>query len=752
MIDARAPLAASLDEGLRELFGFESFRQGQREAMAPIVGGEDALVVMPTGSGKSLCYQLTACVKEGVTLVISPLIALMKDQVDALQRLGLPACEINSSMSFDEQQRRIEGMRRGEYKLIYIAPERLRSPSFCQAINEVSVAMLAVDEAHCVSQWGHDFRPDYLRIAEFRRQLGSPQTVALTATATRDVQADIITQLEMPEAAVRVSGFERPNLFFEVYHARKDADKMARLQALVEHYPDESVVVYCATRKQVRQVEKKLNSRGVRAATYHGGMGDEERARVQNAWMADEVPVLVATNAFGMGVDKPDVRAVAHYNVPGSVEAYYQEAGRAGRDGEPAHCLLLFNYADKGIHEFFAENSYPLRTQVLRVWQHILANAVEDEVFGGRAYFMGSADQISRALGREGLKLHPFAVESALRLLQGADHLQSAGPGQGYELLDRAPVGEVRVDFGQVDERRRVAEEQLANMLQFASSKVCLQREILTYFNSESSGAERCGHCSNCADEPEYAEGLEASSAREIPTNEAPDILIKKVLAGVARARGKRGAHAVAAMLRGSTAKAVRQAGFDQLSTHGILSALAQDDIVHLLDLATDHGLLDRNEHGCVLLNELGGEVMRGQLEMPDALARSLDSAIVEPTRRQSRARKSRASRAKYNASGGDTYQATQELLNAGRSIDEAAELRGIQARTITNHLLTLAGRGDKVELSAYLDPALLDLVKTRAADWQPGDALRPVKDLMPESCSYEDLKIHLAQMVMERD
>ena len=742
-----APLAQSLDEGLRELFGFDEFREGQREAMDDIMAGRDALVVMPTGSGKSLCYQLTACAKAGVTLVISPLIALMKDQVDSLKRLGLPVTEINSSMSFDEQQRRIQGLRNGAYKIVYVAPERFRSASFCQALSEVNVSMLAVDEAHCVSQWGHDFRPDYLRIADIRRQFGAPQTVALTATATRAVQRDIVEQLDIPNADIRVSGFERPNLFFEVFHARRDADKMARLSALIDYYDGESVVVYCATRKQVRQVQKKLHAEGVRAATYHGGMGDEERAQVQNKWMEGGVPVLVATNAFGMGVDKSDVRAVAHYNVPGSVEAYYQEAGRAGRDGEPAHCLLLYNFADKGIHDFFAENSYPLRTQVLRVWQY-LCNQASGAGGPNPVVVDIYADKIARDLSREGVKLHAFAVESSLRLLQSAQHISMGGPGQGIELLDQARLEDVRVDWESVEHRRSVAERQLANMLQYASANGCLQHELLTYFNSESSFGLRCEHCAACSGEAEYAAEMADAHLQEIATEEPADILVKKLLAGVARARGKRGAHAVAAMLRGSTAKVVRDAGFDQLSTHGICRALRQDDLVYLLDLLTSHGLLGRTEHGCVTLNESGDDVMRGRCELPAALARDLERSLVAPDSAQARTRTRRASR---SSASGTTFDITLEMIRSGKSVAEIAEARGIQARTVTGHLMQLAGRGETFDLSAYLNPALLAELEPLAADWQVGDALRPLKDEMPDACTYDDLTVHLAQILMDR-
>jgi ATP-dependent DNA helicase RecQ len=739
--DTHAPLAPSLEEGLKSLFGFEEFRKGQREAMETITAGNDALIVMPTGSGKSLCYQLTACVKEGVTVIISPLIALMKDQVDGLRKIGLPATEINSSMSWDEQQRRIDGLRNGEYKLVYVAPERFRSGSFRNALAQVDVSMLAVDEAHCVSQWGHDFRPDYLRISDIRHELGDPQTVALTATATKFVQKDIVEQLDMPDAEILVSGFERPNLFFEVFHARRDSDKVKRLMALVDYYDGESIVVYCATRKQVRQVHKKLGREGVSSATYHGGMGDQDRAQIQNSWMAGEVPVLVATNAFGMGVDKADVRAVVHYNVPGSVEAYYQEAGRAGRDGEPAHCLLLFNYGDKGIHEFFMENSYPLRTEILRIWQYLSSL--------GTGTHNVDADSISRELDRGGAKVHSFGVESSLRLLQGGGHIEVLPSGQGVSVLDQAPVADVNVDWDAIEHRRSVANEQLGNMLQYASASGCHQAELLEYFNSEPSFGDKCGNCDACSGMPAYVEESAEALQKTVATGEDRDVLVKKLLAGVARCRGKRGAHAVASMLRGSMAKAVKQAGFDRLSTHGILSSLVQDDLVYLLDVLTNHGLVGRNEHGCVSITDLGGEVMRGDAEMPEAMQRQLGHILVEPSKYQKKKQRRRSS---SSGGTGATYDTTLELIKEGLHYDEIAEKRGLKTTTITNHFIKLAARGEQFDLSRYLDGDILARLRTLTEDWEASDALRPLKDELPDSCSYPMLKIHLAQILMERD
>jgi ATP-dependent DNA helicase RecQ len=342
---------------LRRFFGFEEFREGQREVVEAILEGHDTVVVMPTGGGKSLCYQLPALMREGVTVVVSPLIALMKDQVDALAARNLPATFINSSLDFEEQKERVAGVRRGAFKLVYVAPERFRSEFFVETLQRADISLLAVDEAHCISQWGHDFRPDYIRLKSFRAALGSPQTVALTATATPYVRSDIIDQLHLRDPRAFVSGFDRPNLSIAVVHTEKEREKIARVRQLATEYEGQSGIVYASTRKAVEQVTQRLREARLSVVGYHAGMTDDERVRAQEDFMSGRTQMIVATNAFGMGIDKPDIRFVAHYQMPGSIEAYYQEIGRAGRDGKPSVCLLLFNYADKRTQDYFIEGS-----------------------------------------------------------------------------------------------------------------------------------------------------------------------------------------------------------------------------------------------------------------------------------------------------------------------------------------------------------------------------------------------------------
>ena len=329
---------------LRHYFGHDSFRPGQEAMIDALIAGRDALGVMPTGAGKSMCYQIPALVREGVTLVISPLISLMKDQVAALRNAGVPAAYLNSSLTPSQLELATERACQGMYRIIYVAPERLEAPSFQRFAMHAKIALIAVDEAHCVSQWGQDFRPNYLRIAAFIASLPvRPPVGAFTATATQRVRQDVIRLLALNNPAETVTGFDRPNLYFEV--TRPDS-RDAALLGILKMRRDQYGIVYCATRKTVEKVCDILNHEGILASAYHAGLPDEERQRAQEDFQYDRVNVMVATNAFGMGIDKSNVQYVIHYNMPKSMEAYYQEAGRAGRDGEPAECILLYNGSD----------------------------------------------------------------------------------------------------------------------------------------------------------------------------------------------------------------------------------------------------------------------------------------------------------------------------------------------------------------------------------------------------------------------
>ena len=351
-----------LRQALSKHFSYPDFLSGQKEVVQQILAGEDLCVVMPTGAGKSLCYQLPAILKPGYTIVISPLISLMKDQVDALKERQIPAAFINSTLSLKERKQVIDEVQHQRIKLLYIAPERLRAKEFRTLIHSVSPGLLIVDEAHCISQWGHDFRPDYTRIGQFVDEANISQVCAFTATATEVVRNDIMQQLHRLDMKPFVTGFKRPNLSFSVQNCHSISAKLNAVKEILKD-PKPSII-YTARRKNVDLLKEELD-----CLAYHAGLSDMERTDVQNQFMQSDCPVIVATNAFGMGIDRPDIRRVIHYDTPGSLEAYYQEAGRAGRDAKPADCILLYNYSDRRIHEFFIKMNHPPQHLVYQIYQ-----------------------------------------------------------------------------------------------------------------------------------------------------------------------------------------------------------------------------------------------------------------------------------------------------------------------------------------------------------------------------------------------
>ncbi len=372
-------MLAKKKEQLRELlkihFGYESFRPGQERAIDNVLQHKNTVVVLPTGGGKSLIYQLPALILEGITIVVSPLIALMKDQVDSLDRVGIPATFINSSISPAETEKRLAKIKSGYYKIVYIAPERFYNQVFLAELKNIKVSLFAIDEAHCISQWGHDFRPSYLRLKDAIRFVGSPVVVALTATATPEVRDDIIKQLALKEADIVITGFARPNLQFAVMPAANGQKIESILNLLTTNSELGSGIVYVGTRAKADEIVEVLIDNDIKAVGYHAGMDSESRDWVQEKFMSGEAQVVVATNAFGLGIDKKDIRFVIHYDLPGTIEAYYQEAGRAGRDGSPSFCLLFYHPQDRYLREFFIKGDNPDPRIIIEIYDFLLRRA-----------------------------------------------------------------------------------------------------------------------------------------------------------------------------------------------------------------------------------------------------------------------------------------------------------------------------------------------------------------------------------------
>lgn len=419
-----------LTRQLAQQFGFSAFRQGQREVIDAVLSRRDAMAVMPTGQGKSLCYQLPATILPGLTLVISPLIALMQDQVNALNARNIPAAAFHSGLSEQERDRVVLHLKLRRLRLLYLAPERMQHERFLRLLRSLWVSLLVVDEAHCISQWGHDFRPDYLNIGRLRREIENPPCLALTATATARVQADLCDRLSLQDPLRLVTGFRRPNLALSVRLCRSRQEKLAQLERVVREQQAGTLLVYCATRRAVEDVATCLGRSNSSVGYYHAGLSDDERRSVHEGFRAGTIRILAATNAFGMGIDKSDVRVVVHFDVPGSLEAYYQEVGRAGRDGEPATCLLLFHERDVATQEYFIqqaskESGNSARAERMKTLLQDMLDYVSVRTCRQLAILDYFSDEAERVLGPCGL-CDRCAVPSAVRETVAGDEAACA--------------------------------------------------------------------------------------------------------------------------------------------------------------------------------------------------------------------------------------------------------------------------------------------------------------------------------------
>jgi ATP-dependent DNA helicase RecQ len=491
-----------LHRSLRITFGLEQLRPGQAEVIGGVLQGQDTLAVMPTGAGKSLCYQLPALHLAGTTIVVSPLISLMKDQVDKLQDRGLEALQVNSTVTGRSEEDALERIEQEASEFVFTTPERLTNPEFLDTLRSTTIDFVVIDEAHCISQWGHDFRPSYLALRKAIEDLGNPPLLALTATATAEVIEDVKRQLGRPDMRVVDTGIYRPNLELQVEHVSGDQEKRAELLRILEAV-DGTGIIYAATVKHVEEVTDFLQGEGFDVLGYHGRLAGKRRKDSQERFMAGHLKAMVATNAFGMGIDKADIRFVLHYDFPGSLESYYQEAGRAGRDGALAHCILLYDANDRRTQLFMLSGRFPSDAELEKVYAAL-------ENLGARTEAVPAA-RVQDYAGR----MARTKVRVALTRLEDSGILQQSRPDHFRLSRRRLKPGELAAMAAEWEERDRRDREKLERMEAYARTAYCRWRVLREYFG-ESGAEERCGGCDNCRRGlAERAEGVERSEKPE---------------------------------------------------------------------------------------------------------------------------------------------------------------------------------------------------------------------------------------------
>jgi ATP-dependent DNA helicase RecQ len=708
-------------QALQKYFGFDYFREGQEDVIRRILKGQHSLLVMPTGSGKSLAYQLPALLLPGITLVISPLIALMKDQVDRLVQLGLPATYINSSLSTSEINRRLRAVQEKQVKLLYIAPERLRSRSFTRILARVDVSLLAVDEAHCISQWGHDFRPDYLQIGPIWQAMGKPTLLATTATATKTVQKDIGKLLGLKNIYTIITGFNRPNLTFRVIPAADARTKLQLLQALMPSF-EGSAIVYTATRRNSEEVAEFVdNVMRLPAEPYHGGMQRDFRDQVQTDFMADHLKVVAATNAFGMGVDKADVRYVIHYNLPATVEAYYQEAGRAGRDGLPAECVLLFSPDDQGLQEWLINNDTPSYQELHQVYHLLARMAQEDEVY-----------MSPRDLG-DVVRLHAIKLRVILSELELAGAIIHLGNEGGYGHWKIRPL-----EGNALEERARAIEERskirlalLEKMLDYAYLSTCRRKYLLDYFGDATPPkSPRC--CDNHADD----------EINDLPKAVTPQEWYPLIVLESARSLERRpvGRKRLAQLLNGSQAKGIEEFGYSRHKFYGKLKMLSQPQITALIDaLISDRYLqLTGGDLPVVTMSPRGQQALEARAALPIHIPDLSPEGKV-------------AERWQTGSTRSATLMQTLTMFQEGLTPAQIAARRGLAESTIYTHLARLITKGH-IQLSEVIPAEVEAQIAQAIMQVENISALSPLKAILPSEITFGQIRCVLAAYVDAAD
>ena len=724
-----------IEQVLKQHFGFEAFWAGQREIVEQVLAGRDAFVLMPTGGGKSLTYQLPALLMPGLTIVVSPLIALMQDQVDRLRANGIAATFINSSLSGSERFQREQAAAHGAVKLLYVAPERLMGQNFLYFLDEiqsnVGLSLLAVDEAHCVSEWGHDFRPEYRQLGRLRSRYTKVPMLALTATATERVRDDILEQLRLYEPYTHIASFDRPNLYYEVRPKHKGS--YGELVQLLREQGDASVLVYCQSRKSVDDLSEALRREGIRALPYHAGLTSEQRNEHQMRFIRDDVPVLVATIAFGMGIAKPDVRVVIHYDLPRNLEGYYQESGRGGRDSLPAQCILFFGYGDRVKVEYVIEQKTD-EQELLLAHQQLRQVVTYCESNGCRrrallAYFgetlpgenCGNCDNCLRSVTLEDRTIDAqkflscvartkerFGMRYIIDVLRGAntqrirdyghDQLSTYGIGKeqsvdewqylGRALLQQGLVSEETTDMRPVLKLNALSKEILRR-----------QREVQIAVRSVSTAARK-------EKVDESVPALNADSARLY-------YHLRNLRKQLADERGV----APYVVLPDTTLRVMAQQRPQSLTHFGQIPGVVKSKLEAYFTIFTSEIRAYCEQHNLAM--EL----------IPEDGTKKEIRAAAEPV-----------------AQSSATRLVTLEMYQKGMSIEEIARERNLKLGTIMSHIGELIEQGEIVDFERVMRPERYEVI-VKAWQQVEGEALKPVKELLGEEYSYDEIRLVRSMM-----
>lgn len=703
---------------LKQIYGYDSFRKGQEEIIEGIVSGHDTLAILPTGGGKSICYQLPALLLPGTTLVISPLISLMKDQVDSLRRLGVSAAFLNSSLGAAEYREVLHAAMRGDYKLLYVAPERLDSAMFQSLSEQLQIPLIAIDEAHCVSQWGHDFRPSYRQLAGWiGRMQNRPLVAAFTATATPEVAEDIEAMLRLHEPRRYVTGFARPNLSLSVVTG---VDKKRFLAKFLKEREGESGIIYTATRKETEEVCGMLRGMGIAADKYHGGLGDAERAEAQEAFRFDRSRVMVATNAFGMGIDKPNVRFVLHWQMPGDLESYYQEAGRAGRDGEESDCVLLFEPADMQVQRFLIEqgsgDTERKSIQLSKLHQMMNYSRTQRCLQQFIVDYFGESDV--QPCGK---------CSSCLDKSEAVDRTEEAK-------MALSCVGRMKGRFGVTMAAKVLKGSRDKRLLEFGLDR-------LSTYGLMSRLPEK-----EIADWLYWlvAEGYMRLSEGQYPTvsltaNALPVLEGKQTITQRVRASVRQSGAGSSSLPSSPLYEALKQWRRDAASREGVppfmiffdstlkeIADIQPKDIEHLLSIK---GI------GAAKGDKYGGDIIAIVSEHADETGGASSKA---PGRAAEASGSGGAARSRSASGDGDkpSHLVSLELFNEGMTTAEVAKERGFSQVTVEGHIIRAAGEGREVDWERIVpsdqEPLILAAIEKVGAD-----KLRPIKDELPPEVTY---------------